>query len=496
MNTTQIDVTFDIREDTGDDNTTAVIWGTAVPYGTEIRLGQMRETFAPGSVDADAAVGRPICWRHDEPIGKITRAENTADGLVIEAEIANTTLGRDAATLVRTGSVAGLSIGFTPVEDAWDRTRTKVTRKRAELREVSLTHQPAYATAGVGAVREEGTPMSDDITEAVDTTATDTREVADLRGEVEQLRDRVATLSVREPERRELTAIEFFQQYGETVKTRAWTDLTLDGTASDHSPMPTEVSARISLGRPTFAAIGASPLADSGMDANWIVDSVDPTVGTQTAEKTEIPSGPASGAIITAPVVTIAGGNDVSIQYIQRAHGWDLADYVARLSEMYARNTNSAVIAELEAIAANTGTIPTTLDTGALGNTLGAAAAGIVSNTGWAPNVVLCDSTTFFRFGAVAGNGYPVAGGNVGNADLASLEFRAFGLRFVCDPQLDGGAANAYVLNTRAMGIKESGPFTMQANVPSKLGVDYAIAGYLAVKALREKGVTALTNQV
>ena len=496
-NTTYTDTALEWREADESEDVAGHLSGIAVPYGPIIRAGGIREQFASAAFDPSQVEGKPLCWRHGEPIGRITRAENTPDGLVIDADIAATSLGRDAATLLRTGSVTGLSVGFSPVKDKWNSAKTTVTRQAARLHEVSLTHMPAYQDALVGAVRENPNPEGNDMSDATEAVTETVAPDYALREDLNAVRDQIATLTVREQAPAPVEPMEFLRQFGETVLKRAWTDVTVDGTASDNSPVPADVSARINLGRPTFAAIGASPLAATGMDAQWMLDSVDPTVGPQTAEKTEIPSGPASGAIVSAPVVTIAGGNDVSLQFAQRASGWDMADYMQRLGEIYARNTNAAVIAELEVISSNTGTIPTSLDTGALGATLGKAASDIVSNTGWAPNVVLCDSETFFRFGAVAGNGYPLAGGNVGNADLASLQFNAFGLRFVCDPQLDGGAAQAYVLNTRAIGIKESAgaPFSISANVPSKLGIDYAVYGYLAVKALREKGVTALTKQ-
>lgn len=498
-NTTYTDTALEWREADESEDVSGHLSGVAVPYGPAINAGGVRETFAAESFDPTQVEGKPLCWRHGEPIGRITRAENTPDGLVIDADIAATSLGRDAATLLRTGSVTGLSVGFSPVKDKWNSAKTTVTRQAARLHEVSLTHMPAYQDALVGAVREEnnnpeGNVMSD-ATEAV--TETVAPEYA-LREDIEAVRDQLASLTVREPAPRTVEPMEFLRNFGGTILKRAWTDVTVDGTASDNSPVPSDVSARINLGRPTFAAIGASPLAATGMDAQWVLDGTDPTVGPQTAEKTEIPSGAADGAIVSAPVSTVAGGNDLSLQFMQRASGWDLADYMQRLGEIYARNTNSAVIAELEAASTGTGTIPTTLDSAAFGTMLGGAAADIAGATGWAPNVVLCDSESFFRFGTISGHGYPVAGGNVGNANLSSLDFSAFGLRFICDPQLDGGTANAYVMNTRSVGIKESAgaPFSINANVPSKLGVDYAVYGYIAVKALRATGIVALTNQV
>ena len=144
METTHVPATLEVRETTENPDVAGIVWGTAVPYDTPIDLGGVREQFAPEAINAEDVVGVPVCWRHDEPVGVITKAENTPEGLVVEANLANTALGRDAATLVRTGSVQGLSVGFKPVENAWNKTRDTVTRVRAALSELSLTHMPAY----------------------------------------------------------------------------------------------------------------------------------------------------------------------------------------------------------------------------------------------------------------------------------------------------------------------------------------------------------------
>lgn len=495
MNTVTLESALIVRAAAEGSDIAATVEGMAVPYGVETRVGNMREQFAPGAFDPAQVIGRALCWRHDEPVGVITDARNEDDGLYIVADIADTSLGRDAATLLRTGAARGLSVGFSPIKDSWNSAKDAVTRMSAALGELSITHQPAYATAGVSAIREEN-PVDDSTTTVAE--ATETRAAVEYAtaADVQALRERIASVStvqVREAE--PVAADEYLREYAQRLITRAWTDVTLNGTASDNSPVPSAVSARINLARPTFSAIGSQPLPSEGMEAIWMLDNTDPTVGIQSAEKAVIPSGPAGGLLVKSDVVTIAGGNDVSLQFIQRASGWTLADYMQRLGEQYARNTNAMVLAELETTntaAQNLGT--GALDTAKIGAGLGQAAAKIASAVGSAPNLLILEPATFFEFAAVSGNGYPLAGGNVGNADLASLAFTAFGLRVICDPQIDADMAKGWLMDTRCIGIKESAgaPFSLTANVPSKLGQDIAVYGYAACKVLRAGGVVQI----
>jgi HK97 family phage prohead protease len=492
--------TWTVREtDTQPDGVAATLDGVAVPYGTEIIVGGIREQFAAGSFDINDVIGRPLAWRHDEPIGRITDANNTPTGLHVTAEIADTTMGRDAATLARMGGM-GLSVGFEPVSDAWTKTRDGVTRIKAILRELSLTHMPAYATAGVGAIREDQEITVEDTTTPPVAEAT----VPDLAGyarseDVAALERQVAALTITDRPTEPVTEREFLQTYFEGLVNgrRAWTDITLDGSASDYAPPPSLV-ASINFGRPTVAAIGVSQLGATGMDSTWITDATDPAVAEQVTEKTEIASNAAGGSLITAPVKTYAGGADISIQFIERASGWTYEQWLRRAAEQYARQTDLAVLSTLSAYSAGS-TVPAALDTAIIGGLLGGAAAQIASATGRAPQLVVLEPELFFEIGVVAGASYPLAGGNVGNADLASLTYSAFGLQFVADPNLAStttGDVRGYVIDRSSVGIRESAgaPFTMTANVPSKLGQDTAVFGYMANALLNADGVHALVH--
>ena len=134
------------------------IAGIAMPYNSPTKVGGYVERFLPGAfADADPAQV-PLTTVHDReslPIGRAVRLTDTQAGLEAELRVSETRLGDEALTLIRDGAVNGLSVGFIPVEDHWDQTRTIVERVKARLVEISLVAFPAYADARVMAVRSD-----------------------------------------------------------------------------------------------------------------------------------------------------------------------------------------------------------------------------------------------------------------------------------------------------------------------------------------------------
>ena len=59
-----------------------------------------------------------VLFNHDadSPIGVPTRMEETHDGLLVEAKIAPTAKGQEVLTLIRSGVLTDLSIGFDPIK--------------------------------------------------------------------------------------------------------------------------------------------------------------------------------------------------------------------------------------------------------------------------------------------------------------------------------------------------------------------------------------------
>lgn len=83
-------------------------------------------------------------------------------GLSFEADLADTTLGRDVRTLVDRGDLNAMSFGFQVSEDAWsvrkDGAQTRALVECGRLFDVSVVTFPAYAGTDVALRSEFPTP--------------------------------------------------------------------------------------------------------------------------------------------------------------------------------------------------------------------------------------------------------------------------------------------------------------------------------------------------
>jgi HK97 family phage prohead protease len=133
--------------------------GRVMPYGVKARIGGYTEMFRPGAfADADPTQ-IPLLAVHDHeslPIGRALSLTDGPAGLDAELRVSETRTGDEVLTLVRDGAATGLSVGFIPVEDRWNATKTTVERVRARLMEISITAFPAYQDARILAVRDAG----------------------------------------------------------------------------------------------------------------------------------------------------------------------------------------------------------------------------------------------------------------------------------------------------------------------------------------------------
>jgi HK97 family phage prohead protease len=149
-------------------------------------LGGFREKIAPGAFDATLNQRRAIkmFWNHNQDIALGSSKSNlrlTADatGLRAEAELPDTTAGRDMATLVRNKIVDSMSFGFVATGESWaDRSGAPVapwtqggirTLTGIRLYEVSpVTGWPAYpqTSASVRELAEQIEAEPDALAEA------------------------------------------------------------------------------------------------------------------------------------------------------------------------------------------------------------------------------------------------------------------------------------------------------------------------------------------
>jgi HK97 family phage prohead protease len=103
-----------------------------------------------------------LLWNHDTASvlgstrAKTLRLYEDERGLKVEAMLPNTTLGRDAAELLRRGDVDSMSFGFSVPRggDEWSDDGMLRTLKSVRLHEISIVAFPAYSgTAGTTSVR-------------------------------------------------------------------------------------------------------------------------------------------------------------------------------------------------------------------------------------------------------------------------------------------------------------------------------------------------------
>ena len=154
-------VDFEIRED-GEGGMTFT--GYAAVFNSPSEPLPFTERIAPGAFRGSLKNRNDIklLWNHDTGAvlgstrAKTLRLTEDERGLYVEAQLPNTTLGRDARELIKRGDVDSMSFGFTVARDgeSWSDNGRERTLRKINLHEVSIVAFPAYsATAGTASVR-------------------------------------------------------------------------------------------------------------------------------------------------------------------------------------------------------------------------------------------------------------------------------------------------------------------------------------------------------
>lgn len=328
---------YEVRAIADDDGRT--ITGLAVPFDTETEIiPGFREKIARGAINLGTMPA--LFYRHSEPIGVITAMSEQPDGLMIEARVSDTALGRDAATLARDGAIKSLSIGFFEREYTDSTTEdgaTLRTQTAIDLREVSLVPVPAYEDAKITAVREstnpttpttttKGNPMTDQITRAdLDTLADASTDLARRLS----LLEATGTASAPAPtETRSAGELLQAAVNGDETARNALapfvgravnTTTAADGRINE----PTFVRDLVRLidnANPLMSLFSTGSLPADGnvlefarLKANTL------TVNEQTAEGSTLPTGSVETEVATATVKTYGGGSVITRQTIDRA---------------------------------------------------------------------------------------------------------------------------------------------------------------------------------
>jgi hypothetical protein len=259
----------------------------------------------------------------------------------------------------------------------------------------------------------------------------------------------------------------------------------------------TDIVDFIGTARPCVSAFSTRPLPASGMSITFPTVTVRPLIGKQTAEKGPVASRATVIVPGTAPVDTYGGGEDVSVQAIQRTD----PSYLAIVNELYAEQ----MALSMDVVAC------TSVLNGAAGpaQTLSLAAkgadiAGVLAATGKAILNAHANFDTWvmgldvwaYVVGSVGTDGRPLfpsvgPSNPVGTSTVDSATGNARGVTFVADPNM--APASSIAGDSRAFTSLLGGVQTLRADNPAQLGVDFAVYEFAAFALRRPSALVKIT---
>ena len=126
--------------------------GYAALFGSEARIGKIRETIAPKAFGLSLASGRDVLALADHDPAKVLartrsgtlRLSEDTRGLAFDLDVPGTNLGRDLLALAERGDLGGMSFGFRAVDEKRDGDTRQL--RQVDLIEISIVQAfPAYA---------------------------------------------------------------------------------------------------------------------------------------------------------------------------------------------------------------------------------------------------------------------------------------------------------------------------------------------------------------
>ena len=167
-------------------------FGNVDSYGDIIRAG----AFAPFLASEDAKRVK-LCWQHnfDDVIGVIEEMREDERGLWFSAKISNTTLGKDAATLIEDGALNEFSIGYGVKAAEYPTDQPGVSRILTDvyLYEISLVSRAANPKATLEDAERKGEQTNNQNTN--DEMEKELKDQLDaMQEEIKSLRDEKAAL--------------------------------------------------------------------------------------------------------------------------------------------------------------------------------------------------------------------------------------------------------------------------------------------------------------
>lgn len=147
-----------------DDDNKLIVEGRAIVYDSPAVLYefdgvQYKEVIARGALDGADIKDVPFKYNHSNQVMIMARTRSKTlqlivddKGLLIRAELANTTSGRDMYELVKRGDIDKMSFAFTIEEYSYNKeTHTRTITKIKRVYDVSAVDTPAYPDTEISA---------------------------------------------------------------------------------------------------------------------------------------------------------------------------------------------------------------------------------------------------------------------------------------------------------------------------------------------------------
>jgi HK97 family phage major capsid protein len=490
---------------TAADTVKRTITGTIVTWNEQGNTSVGPTVFAAESIEVKPV---KLLLEHDRtrPIGKMISHIITASGIEATFKIANTMAGEDALVEATEGLRDGFSVGAQINEWTNDKGVMKITS--ATLDEVSLVTEPAIDSARVAEVaasENEENEVSKETTVSEDQPTTEGEQVSDttVQAPAEETVE-AAKVEAAEPKpafytapRLEFTKAKYLEN---SVRAKLGNDearqyvLAADSTTTNNAGLiPTRQLTEIinplsNADRPMIDAISRGVLPDAGMTFEIPKITAVPTVGV-VAEEGAITETGLENNFITVNVAKYAGGQEFSVELLDRSSPVFFDELVRQMEYAYAKATNIAVLGEV----ANNGVLNATATTedapGLVAYASSAAAAVYKASLGFARNIVVSPEQWGKIMGYAETSGRPIftafnPQNNAGVVSPTSLRGNVLGLDLYVDRTITSPATGDYsmvVVNPESYTWYESSRFRLETNIVGTGQIKVAYYGYGAI---------------
>ena len=510
---TDINVTFS-ADITAADEGRRTITGQIVPFGSWGQTSMGPVQFAKGAFGDVPKV--KLLLEHDpkRPIGRMTAAMPTPEGINATFKVARTTAGTDALVEASDGLRDGLSVGARIID--FEDTNEGMVVTAAELSEVSLVHTPAFSEAVVSQVAAsaeattEAAPSEEDVNMENETPEVETAEVVEASEMVEAAAPAKQYITVGAPRALEgMTAGRFARAQLEAQAGDRDAQMIVQAALADNTTTTaagliptrflTEVISVLDNSRPFVDSISREALPDAGMDFKIPRVTQKPSVAEQAAEGDEVSSTAFELDYLTVDVKTYGGGQRISRQLIERSDPAFLDRLIIEMAAQYAQATDLFAFG-----VATTGA--GTSDGADIYQSIVKGIADSSSVMRFTPSHIVVPAsgsgaiTLEKLLQQVDGSDRPLFAAAqpqnaAGNITQGSTNGTVAGLQLVVDHNLGTGNTAARVYPSAAVTFYESAGAPVQVSVQdvSTLEVEVAVYGYVAAAAKYPTAVRTLT---